>query len=136
MSVQIKLSFETTTRASPEFNDANAIVPNVLNAYWTSPNTQRGNNRMSRTKPRSPADTAPPAIVTSTVKRLDIRVKTTRTTSGANPLQPSSGRRRVETNPNSNTIAPTTTTAANSAKLFQLNFDMNFSETFAGTRVR
>src|SRR2546430_13815809 len=65
ISVQIKLSFETTTRALPEVSDANAIVPNVLNAYWTSPKTQSGNSRMSRTKPRSPADTAPPAIVTS-----------------------------------------------------------------------
>ena len=74
----------------------------------------------------------PSTLVTGTVKRLEIRVKATRTTSGANPLQPSSGRRRVETNPDSNMIAPATTTAASSDRLFQLNFDMNFSETFAG----
>ena len=66
MSVQIKLSVETLTRSLPEVSDAKAIVPKVLNAYWTTPNTQRGNNRMSSTSPRSPADTAPPAIVTST----------------------------------------------------------------------
>src|SRR5258707_11827418 len=74
----------------------------------------------------------PSTLVTGTVKLLDIRVRTTRTTSGAKPLQPSSGKRTVETNPNSNMIAPTTTTAASSDRLFQLNFDMNFSETFAG----
>src|SRR2546423_5613877 len=70
----------------------------------------------------------PSALVTGTVKRLDIRVKITRITSDASPLQPTRGRRRVATNPNSKMIAPTTTTAASSDRLFQLNFGMNFSE--------
>src|SRR5205814_5417248 len=74
----------------------------------------------------------PSTLVTGTVKRLDISVTTIRTTSGANPLQPRSGRRRVATNPNSNMIAPTATTAASSDRFFQLNFGMNFTDDFAG----
>ena len=77
----------------------------------------------------------PSALVTATVKRLDIRVKITRITSGAKPLQPSRGRRRVVTNPNSKMMALTTTTAASSDRLFQLKFDMNFSEISRGARV-
>src|SRR5437763_15776009 len=77
----------------------------------------------------------PSTLVTGTVKRLDIRVRTTSTTSGANPLQPSSGKRTVETNPTSNMIAPATTTAASSDSLLQLNFDMNFYEISAGELI-
>src|SRR5437764_12374396 len=68
----------------------------------------------------------PSTLVTGTVKRLDIRVKTTRTTSGANPLQPSSGKRTVETNPTTKMTPQATRTAESSERHSKLNFDLNF----------
>src|SRR5216684_1798867 len=61
ISVQIKLSCDTTTRGLPATKELKATVPKVLNAYWTMPKTQRGNRRTSRTSPRSLASRVPPA---------------------------------------------------------------------------
>src|SRR5438132_8108320 len=65
IKLQIKLSCVTVARPLPDHSDVKAIVPNVLRAYWTNPNTQSGKSKRSNTRPRSPADTAPPASVKS-----------------------------------------------------------------------
>src|ERR1051325_824315 len=77
----------------------------------------------------------PSTLVTGTMKRLDATVSATRTTSGAMPLQPSNGKRIVETIPESNINVPTTVTAASNNDLFQLSLGMNYPEISEGTEL-
>src|SRR5215470_2952252 len=66
-------------------------------------------------------------LVTGTVNRLDITVTIRRAAKETKPLQPSNGRRKIETTAYSATRPPIVATPPSNNKLFQLSLGMDLN---------